>query len=102
MIKKYMSRPHFTEAIQLTKDNLKEVLDFIGEHVDWPHCKSGGVDPKNGKLKFHLFGGGDETASVGDYIVRIKSDETRRLLHMDYVLKKKDIFEKQYVVDIEV
>lgn len=61
---KYRKRATEVEAMQLTKDNRKAVLEFIGE----PNLVVKTWDPKN--VHVRVMEGGERCLSVGDYIVK--------------------------------
>lgn len=61
---RYRKRATEVEAMQLTKDNRKAVLEFIGE----PNLVVKTWDPKN--VHVRVMEGGERCLSVGDYIVK--------------------------------
>jgi len=93
MIKKYRKRPVVIEAIQLTKDYIDAVLDFLngpreaGVSRNFPDCKVGGIDPADGQFKIKTLEG-PHVASPGDYIIKGVAGE--------FYPCKPDIFEKTY------
>lgn len=84
MIQKYRKKPVVIEAIQLTLDNVYEVLDFVG--------KQGGFEPSEKSdelLKFVIHTlEGDMEAKSGDYIIKGVQGE--------FYPCKPDIFEETY------
>lgn len=85
---KYRKKPVIIEAVQLTKKTLNpDVVGFIGEEVNYPECKIGGIDPSDGKFKIKTLEG-DMVAEIGDYIIKgIKGE---------FYPCKPDIFEATY------
>jgi hypothetical protein len=68
------------KAIQLKLNNIEEVYDFIGEGCNWPNCKIGGIDPKDGKFKLKIKNVYNEDVigyyfliKVGDWIIKTKN-----------------------------
>lgn len=90
---KYRKKPVVIEAVQLCKNNTKEVLEFMGQKVDlncdmafqrWEeYCNS----VKNEGLTIHTLEG-DIIASIGDYIIKGVNGE--------FYPCKPDIFDKTY------
>ena len=82
MIKLYTKIPVTIEAIQLTKDNYKEVLDFCNAKEKNADCNVDGSDFLILTLE------GTMHASIGDYIIKGVKGE--------FYPCKPDIFEQTY------
>lgn len=90
---KYRKLPVEIEALQYTKDNLKEVLDFTGKHPLWNTWFNSFeeyktvVEGDNNIFKILTLEGIME-ASIGDYIIKG--------IHGEFYPCKPDIFKKTY------
>ena len=81
MIKKYVKKPVIIEALQWTGENINEVRDFVGEHLQFKH--------RSGVPRIYIKTlEGDLHASVGDYIIKGVNGE--------FYPCKPDIFEQTY------
>lgn len=83
MIGKYRKKPVEIEAVQWTGDNLKEVVDFMGD----ASCKYSLSFMASPVLVIHTLEG-DHQARVGDYIIKG--------VHGEFYPCKPDIFEETY------
>lgn len=94
MIKKYIKKPVEVEAMQLTKDNIIEVLKFVGQYKYFLHL---GKDEdivksiiEKGYFEFELYDNTDmyESVGFGDFVVK---DE-----YSEYRVFNEDEFKKLY------
>ncbi len=89
---KFRKRPVVIEAVQLRKDNLDEVYDFLGimvlpKYSDAFFLYGHGIDPSDGKFKITTLEG-IHVANIGDWIIKgIKGE---------FYPCKSDIFEATY------
>jgi hypothetical protein len=93
MIKKYVKKPVEVEAIQLTKDNIIEVLKYVGFYKYLYLEKDEEIVKriiKKGYFEFELYDNTDIYISVGfgDFIVK---DE-----YSEYRVFNKDEFKESY------
>jgi hypothetical protein len=82
MIKKYVKKPVEVEAIQLTKDNIIEVLKYVGMYRYLYLEKDEEIVKriiKKGYFEFELYDNTDmyESAGFGDFIVKDEYSEYR-------------------------
>ena len=82
MIKKYVKKPMEVEAIQLTKDNIIEVLKYVGFYKYLYLEKNEDIVKriiKKGYFEFELYDNTDmyESVSFGDFIVKDEYSEYR-------------------------
>jgi hypothetical protein len=81
MIKKYVKKPVTIEALQWMGENLNEVRDFVGEHLQFKY--------RSGVPRIYIKTlEGDLFAAVGDYIIKGVNGE--------FYPCKPDIFEQTY------
>ena len=94
MIKKYIKKPVEVEAMQLTKDNIIEVLKFVGQYIYFLHL---GKDEdivksiiEKGYFEFEVYNNTDmyESVGFGDFVVE---DE-----YFEYRVFNEDEFKKLY------
>ena len=94
MIKKYIKKPVEVEAMQLTKDNIIEVLKFVGQYIYFLYL---GKDEdivksiiEKGYFEFELYDNTDmyESVGFGDFVVE---DE-----YFEYRVFNEDEFKKLY------
>lgn len=89
MIQKYRKKPVVIEAIEWTGNNLKQVIEFTGQHVSASHYKwkeyQDLVDLQGLKI-FTLEG--SHMATIGDMIIKG--------VHGEFYPCKPDIFAKTY------
>ena len=82
MIKKYVKKPVEVEAIQLTKDNIIEVLKYVGMYRYLYFEKDEEIVKriiKKGYFEFELYDNTDmyESVRFGDFIVKDEYSEYR-------------------------
>lgn len=81
MIKQYIKKPVIIEAVRWTGENLNEVRDFVGEHLQFKY--------RSGVPRIYIKTlEGDLHASVGDYIIKGVNGE--------FYPCKPDIFKQTY------
>lgn len=82
MIKKYIKKPIEIEAIQLTKDNIIEVLKYVGNYKYFYLEKDEDIVKRiieKGYFEFELYDNTDiyESVGFGDFIVKDEYSEYR-------------------------
>lgn len=83
MIKKYVKKPVEIEAIQLTKDNIIEVLKFVGQYKYFLYLGRNEDIVKSiiekGYFEFELYDNTDmyERVGIGDFVVQDEYSEYR-------------------------
>jgi hypothetical protein len=88
---KYVKRPIVIDAVQFTMQTFcPEITDFIGESANYPECKTGGIDPSDGKFKIKTLEG-DMVADLDDFIIKGINGEfypcKPEIFHATYQLK---------------
>lgn len=84
MVKKYRKLPVVIEAIEFSRDNLAEVLEFTNNTAKYiaERCPNGKIQLIIPTLE------GDHIANIGDYIIKG--------IHGEFYPCKPDIFKKTY------
>ena len=68
-MKKYRKKPVIIEAMQLSDKTLETLFNWIGEHKNYPECRTAGINPDTGKFTIKTLEG-DHVANVGDWIIK--------------------------------